>query len=95
MRALTANTITERPTLDEHLDAIARRGIAWEREEFLAGWACAAVPVRGGDSALLGAVAVSAQPQRFVGCEDRLTARLRQVASRVGAGLRGPAIAVG
>ena len=62
LRALTANTITERPTLDEQLDAIARRGIAWEREEFLAGWGCAAVPVRGGDSALLGAVAVSAQP---------------------------------
>jgi IclR family transcriptional regulator, acetate operon repressor len=95
LRALTANTITERPTLDEELDAIARRGIAWEHEEFLAGWACAAVPVRGGDSALLGAVAVSAQPQRFAGDGDRLTARLRQVASRVGAGLRGPATAVG
>jgi IclR family transcriptional regulator, acetate operon repressor len=95
LRALTANTITERPTLDEHLDAIARNGLAWEREEFLAGWGCAAVPVRGGDSALLGAVAVSAQPQRFVGCEDRVAARLRQVASRVGAGLRGPSTAVG
>jgi IclR family transcriptional regulator, acetate operon repressor len=95
LRALTANTITERPALDEELDAIARRGIAWEHEEFLAGWACAAVPVRGGDSALLGAVAVSAQPQRFAGDGDRLTARLRQVASRVGAGLRGPSSAVG
>ena len=44
---------------------------------------------------LLGAVAVSAQPQRFVGIEERLTTRLRQVASRVGAGLRGPSITVG
>lgn len=95
LRALTANTITERPTLDEHLDAIARSGLAWEREEFLAGWGCAAVPVRGGDSALLGAVAVSAQPQRFVGCEHRLAARLRQAASPVGAGLRGAGVAVG
>jgi DNA-binding IclR family transcriptional regulator len=95
LRALTANTITERPALEVELDGIARSGLAWEREEFLPGWGCAAVPVRGGDSALLGAVAVSAQPRRFVGGEDRLVARLRQVASRVSAGLRGPSVVAG
>ncbi|NYE72864.1 DNA-binding IclR family transcriptional regulator [Microlunatus parietis] len=89
LRALTANTITERITLDAELEEVARRGISWEHEEFLPGWACAAVPVRGGDSALLGAVAVSAQPERLTGVEQRVAARLRQVASRVGACLRG------
>lgn len=89
LRALTAKTITERVALDAELAEVARRGVSWEFEEFLAGWACAAVPVRGGDSALLGAVAVSDRPERFVGVEQRLAARLRQTSSRVGASLRG------
>lgn len=89
LRALTAKTITERAALDAELQQVARRGIAWEAEEFLAGWACAAVPVRGGDSALLGAVAVSDRPERFLGLEQRIAARLRQSSSRVGALLRG------
>lgn len=83
LRALTARTITERGDLDEELNGVGKRAVAWEHEEFLAGWACAAVPVRGADSRLLGAVAVSAQPRRFVGKELGITSQLRQVAARV------------
>ena len=89
LRALAANTMTEKDALNRHLDAVATSGVAWENEEFLAGWACAAVPVRGPDVALVGAVAVSAQVGRFPLHDPRLPARLRQVASRVGAHLRG------
>lgn len=90
LRALTARTHTERAVLDGDLVEVGRRGVAWEHEEFLAGWACAAAPVRGADAALLGSVAVSAAPAVFVGREPQVEARLRQVASRVGALIRGP-----
>lgn len=89
LRALAARTLTEKADLNRHLDQVARSGVAWENEEFSAGWACAAVPVRGPDVSLVGAVAVSAQVDRFPIGDPRLTARLRQVASRVGAHLRG------
>ncbi|WP_196073327.1 IclR family transcriptional regulator [Nakamurella alba] len=92
LRAFTANTLTEHAPLARELAVVGRDGIAWEHEEFLAGWACAAVPVRAADISLVGAIAVSAQAHRFPSAApatDRLVARLRQVASRVGAQLRG------
>ena len=48
----------------------------------------AAVPVRGADVALLGAVAISGQPQRLAGREHVIEAKLRQVARRVSELLR-------
>ncbi|MEO5833890.1 MAG: IclR family transcriptional regulator [Nakamurella sp.] len=89
LRVLTAHTLTEKADLNVHLDEVARTGVAWENEEFAAGWACAAVPVRGPDVSLVGAVAVSARVDHFPLHDVRLAARLRQVASRVGAHLRG------
>jgi IclR family transcriptional regulator, acetate operon repressor len=89
LKALTAGTRTERLQLDKELVEVGRRGVAWEHEEFLAGWACAAAPVRGGDSALIGSVAVSGRPPSFVGRELQVESRLRQVASRLGAIFRG------
>lgn len=83
LRSFTARTITEPAELDAELNVVGKRAVAWEHEEFLAGWACVAAPVRGGDSRLLGAVAVSAQPPRFVGRELQLASQLRQVAARV------------
>ncbi len=89
LRALTARTTTERDRLASELQDVGRRGIAWEHEEFLAGWACAAAPVRSADAALIGAVAVSARPASFDAREAVTETRLRQVASRVGALIRG------
>lgn len=89
--ALTANTITERATLDRELAEVGRRGVAWEHEEFLAGWACAAVPVRGPDAGLIGSVAVSARPPQLADRGVQTEARLRHIASRIGAMLRGSA----
>jgi IclR family transcriptional regulator, acetate operon repressor len=89
LRAHTANTITERAALDAHVATVARRQIAWEREEFLAGSACAAVPIRNADVSLIGAVAVSGPVRTFPGDEHRLEAALRASASRIAASLRG------
>lgn len=89
MRALTANTLTDRGGLDRELTDVALRGVAWEREEFSAGWACAAVPVRGADAALIGAVAVSAPPDQITSRQAVVEAKLRHVAGRVSGCLRG------
>ena len=89
LRALTAHTITEQGALEGELGQVGRSGIAWEHEEFLPGWSCAAVPVRGGDSTLIGAVAISAQADRLTGTPSPIASCLRQVASRVGAAYRG------
>ncbi len=91
LRVLTAHTIVDRRSLDTELGVVATRGIAWEHEEFLAGWSCAAVPLRGPDAALLGAVAVSAVPHRLLPHHSQIETRLRQVASRIAALLRGRA----
>lgn len=89
MRGLTANTITDRATLEDELRDVALRGVAWEREEFLAGWACAAVPVRDPHAGLIGAVAVSARPDRLTGQDATVEAKLRNVAGRVSRLLHG------
>ena len=68
---------------------VALRGLAWEREEFLAGWACAAVPVRDPHAGLIGAVAVSARPDRLTGQDATVEAKLRNVAGRVSRLLHG------
>ena len=88
MVALTARTLTERDALDAELAVVGRRGIAWEFGEFVAGWDCAAVPVRAGDNRLLGTIAVSGQAGRLGGRERVLESTLRAVSSRVGALLR-------
>ncbi|MGA4669641.1 IclR family transcriptional regulator [Propionibacteriaceae bacterium Y1923] len=86
--ALTARTTTEPDALAAELATVSRRGIAWEFGEFIAGWDCAAVPVRAGDNRLLGSVAVSGQAGRLAGRERVLESTLRAVSSRVGGLLR-------
>lgn len=83
MRALTPRTITDEAELAGQLRAVALEGIAWEFEEFLPGWACAAVPVRGDGSLLLGSVAVSAQVSRLPRPDPAVADRLRETASRM------------
>lgn len=58
---LTPTTITDRDELRDHLAEVSRRGVAWEREEFVLGKACAAVAVHDAAGAVVGAVAISTQ----------------------------------
>ncbi|WP_432564923.1 IclR family transcriptional regulator [Kineococcus sp. SYSU DK003] len=56
---LTPTTITSRAALAAHLAEVSRRGIAWERGEFVPGAACAAVAVHDPAGSVVGAVAIS------------------------------------
>ncbi len=62
---LTSTTITDRGDLRRHLAEVSRRGVAWERGEFVPSEACAAVAVHNAAGAVTGAVAIST-PDRDV-----------------------------
>ena len=55
----TPNTIVDAEKLVEHLYGVANQGFALDIEECEAGLSCAAVPVLGGDGALVAALSVS------------------------------------
>ncbi|PRY16933.1 IclR family transcriptional regulator [Kineococcus rhizosphaerae] len=86
---LTPTTITDRDELAAHLAEVSRRGVAWEREEFVPGFACAAVAVHDPAGSVVGAVAISTPD----GTVDRrrateLEKALRESANRVSRWLR-------
>ena len=70
MPQLTDRTITTRRQLEENLAVVGQLNVAWEREEFIPGVSCAAVGIRNGAGALLGAVAISLNPPTPLGCRD-------------------------
>ncbi len=82
MPVLTASTITDRDHLDEHLDEVSVRGIAWEVEEFLAHQTCAAAPVHNGSGVSIGAVAISMPSRLAPGRHQEIEAALREYAGR-------------
>ncbi|WP_432513009.1 IclR family transcriptional regulator [Kineococcus sp. SYSU DK001] len=86
---LTPTTITDRAALSAHLAEVSRRGLAWEREEFVPGAACAAVAVHGPAGSVVGAVAISTvdgEVDRRRAAE--LERALRESANRVSRWLR-------
>jgi DNA-binding IclR family transcriptional regulator len=63
----TENTITDRETLHEELETIARRGFAFDRAERLIGLRCVGAPILTSDGQLLGAISVSGPVSRLNG----------------------------
>lgn len=65
LEALTRNSLTDVPALQAECDAIAARGYATDREEFMAGLIAVAVPVRDAHGAVRAAIAVHAPAARM------------------------------
>lgn len=82
-KPLQENTITDLNELYAHLEMVMINGIAWEKEEFVAGKTCAAVGVRNGSGMVVGAVAVSADTASMAGRERELEVALRDSANKV------------
>ncbi len=82
MPAFTEGTITSREELERHLERVRLRGVAWEREEFVAGHTCAAVGVRSASGEVIGAVAFSLESPRLGGRSDELERLLRGAGAR-------------
>ena len=73
---LTETTITSRAALDAELSTVTTTGIAWEREEFVAGMTCAAIGVRNGAGMIVGSVAISAPSVQVSAQRERVIERV-------------------
>ena len=79
LRAHTAATITDRPTLEVALALVRARGYAVEREELATGACAIAAPLRG-TLDVPAALAVSLPPRRFRAHADRLADEVVEIA---------------
>ncbi len=65
LQRFTDTTVTDRAALDAELKRIRKERVAFDREEFLAGVVCAAVPIVRRNGELMAAVAVQAPAARM------------------------------
>jgi IclR family transcriptional regulator, acetate operon repressor len=65
LRRFTDNTITERARLEAELKQIRKEQVSFDREEYLVGVVCMAVPVMGRNGETLAALAVQAPEARM------------------------------
>jgi len=84
LRRFTDHTITEGGRLDAELRQIRKEQVSFDREEYLAGVICMAVPVIGRNGGLLAAVAIQAPEARMnVQTARRHLPTLRDAASEL------------
>jgi IclR family transcriptional regulator, acetate operon repressor len=65
LRRFTATTITSRPQLETELKQIRKEQVSFDREEYLVGVVCMAVPVLGQHREALAAIAIQAPQARM------------------------------
>lgn len=80
--ALTPQTICDRSRLEDEFKRIRRDGFAVDKEEFVAGLCCMAVPVGGANSGF--AIAISAPVDRFNSTRKSHLRIMREVAEATG-----------
>lgn len=79
LEAATARTITDRAALGRELQAIAARGWAEDRGEFVDGVCCVSAPALA-DGAVVAAYTVSAPADRYAARREQLLAAVRRAA---------------
>jgi DNA-binding IclR family transcriptional regulator len=65
LRRYTDGTITDKPRLEAELRQIRKEQVSFDREEYLVGVVCAAVPVLGRNGEMLAALAIQAPEARM------------------------------
>ena len=65
LRRFTEGTITERTRLEAELRQIRKERVSFDREEYIAGVVCVAVPVTGRNGEMLAAIAIQAPEARM------------------------------
>jgi DNA-binding IclR family transcriptional regulator len=84
LRRFTNHTITESGRLDAELRQIRKEQVSFDREEYLTGVICMAVPVIGKNNELFAAVAIQAPEARMnVRTARRHLPALREAASEL------------
>lgn len=84
--AETPNTVTDRSVLEEELDEIRERGVAFDGEERAEGIRCVAAPITDQTGSLIGAVSVSGPSSRLKGdwFRDRIAEMVQDTATVIG-----------
>lgn len=84
MPRLTPETMVSRAELEQHLEVVAQRGVAWGREEFVPGMTCAAIGIRSGAGMIVGSVAISVPSTEITPVREiELERLLRDTANQV------------
>jgi len=84
LHRFTASTIISRPQLEAELKQIRKEQVSFDREEYLVGVVCMAVPVLGGHSEALAAIAIQAPEARMdVGAVREHLPALRRAAKEL------------
>jgi len=86
LHAFTASTVTSAARLEDQLRQIQRRGVAFDREEFVAGVTSVAAPIIGTDGTVAGAISITGPTSRFD--PTRFAAGLARIGWAASASLR-------
>lgn len=73
LSARTEHTITERDALEDELERIRSRGVAFDDEEWTEGIRCVATAITAGQDGIVGAISVSGKKERMSGDRFRTT----------------------
>jgi IclR family transcriptional regulator, acetate operon repressor len=65
LKRYTEHTITSGTRLEQELKLIRKEGVSFDRQEFLVGVTCVAVPITGADGDILAAIAIQAPEARM------------------------------
>ena len=82
LRCLTTSTVVDRAAIERQLDRVRETRLAWEVEEFQAGWACLASAVHAPGGAVVAAVSVSVPVGEFPARRHDLEVAVREGATR-------------
>lgn len=82
LKRFTANTITDRDAIKNHLARIAEQGYAIDNEEMDDGVCCVAAPIRDYTRRIIGAVSISGPSMRF--SKERMEKELIPLVQRAG-----------
>jgi DNA-binding IclR family transcriptional regulator len=89
LREFTATTITSRPQLEAELKQIRKEQVSFDREEYLVGVVCMAVPVLGRHDETIAAIAIQAPEARMnVGAARNHLPALRRAANELAESFR-------
>lgn len=82
LKGFTANTITDKETLKQHLQLVAEQGYAIDNEEMDIGVRCVGAPIRDYTRRIVGAVSISGPSMRF--SDERLEKELIPLVIKAG-----------
>ncbi len=84
LKAFTPDTITDRDSLVKELDKVRREGVGRDRNEYISGDNCSAVPIMNGKGEIVAAISASAlEPNMSVEEIEGTIPKLKEMANRI------------